>query len=429
MPRRNLFALLGIVLFCLACTLNVSRRGRVLIYAMRQIEGRALEKIDREELFEGALHGLMSPLDDYSSYITPQMLDQFHEAVDRKFGGVGIEIVLDPETKQLTVASPLVGTPAYEAGILAGDKILRIDGKSTQGLSLQDASDRLRGDPGEPVTLSILHQGEEGLIDVEVVRAVIQVDTVLGETRKADGTWNYFLADENRIGYLWINSFGERTADEAKEALAWLLDRNMRGLIIDVRDDPGGLLMAAIDVCDLFVDSGVIVTTRRRNGSIKDSYTARAEGTYNGFPIAVLVNPDSASASEIVAACLQDRVGAVVVGERTFGKGTVQEIINLQSGQGVLKLTTASYWRPSGKNIHKVRGVSEEDDWGVSPTQGYEVKVDDEERREIRRARFLRDIGRWSNSKEPSGENGPDTPFVDPQLSKALEYVRQAAGG
>ncbi len=427
MPRRNIHIIVGLTVFCMTCALRSSRQGRVLTYAIDQIGLRYLEEIDRQELLEGALSGMMGRLDDYSAYISPEMLADFQEDLDKEFGGVGIEIILDPDTKELTVASPLVGTPAYEAGILAGDKILRIDGESTQGLSIQDAADGMRGRPGDSVTLTILHPGEQEPVEVNLVRAVIRVDTVLGDTRNDQGEWNYFLEGYDRIGYLRINSFSEQTDVELKRALDWLIERDVRGVILDLRNDPGGMLGAAIRVCDLFVESGVIVTTRRRDGSIRDARTATKRGTYPDFPVAVLVNSFSASASEIVAACLQDHGRAVVVGERTFGKGTVQELIPLEAGQGMLKLTTASYWRPSGKNIHRRSDADESDDWGVSPNEGYEVEIDEEQLAKLLSARFRRDIQQRNHEDDSSGDDDRADPVVDPQLAKAIEYIKQAA--
>lgn len=426
MPRRNIHLIVGLTVVCLMCAMRASRYGRVLVFAMNQIDLRYLEDVDERELFEGALEGMMNRLDEYSAYITPEMVAEFEEELEKEFGGVGIEIMLDPDTKQLIVASPLVGTPAYEAGILAGDMVLRIDGESTQGLSLADAAERMRGDPGDPVTLTILHQGEKEPVDVEVIRAVIQVDTVLGDTRNADGSWNYFLEGYDRIGYLRINSFAENTDDDLGQALAWLVEHGMQGLILDLRNDPGGMLSAAIGVCDLFIDSGVIVSTRRRDGRIKQEFTAQSNGTYTGFPMAVLVNHFSASASEIVAACLQDHKRAVVVGQRTYGKGTVQELIELEPEQGILKLTTASYWRPSEKNIHRRRGDDDEDDWGVIPDDGYKVEIDAREQERLFLARRQRDVHRSNQEADGSGKEGKAEPYLDPQLERAIEYVERA---
>ncbi|HUT91020.1 MAG TPA: S41 family peptidase [Thermoguttaceae bacterium] len=425
MPRRNIHLIVGLTVLCLMCAARTSRYGRVLTYAMNQVNLRYLEDVSRQELFEGALEGMMHRLDDYSAYISPELLVQFQEDLGKEFGGVGIEIILDPETKDLTVASPLVGTPAYEAGILAGDKVRRIDGESTQGLSIQDAADRMRGKPGEPVTLTILHPGEEQPVDVEIVRAIIRVDTVLGDTRNEQGEWDYFLEGYDHIGYVRVNSFSEQTDKELRRALDWLVQRDVQGLILDLRNDPGGMLGTAIGVCDLFIDSGVIVTTRRRDGQINQASTATKRGTYSGFPMAVLVNGFSASASEIVAACLQDHGRAVVVGQRSFGKGTVQELIPLEAGQGILKLTTASYWRPSEKNIHRRSDAGEDDDWGVRPNKGYEVDVDKDQFAKLLNARFRRDARQRNHEQDSTAEDDPADPDVDPQLAKAVEYIRQ----
>lgn len=428
MPRRNTILIVGVAIVCLMCAARSSRSGRILVYAMDQIGLRSLEEVKQRELLEGALEGMMRRLDDYSAYIPPDVLAKFQESLDSEFGGVGTEIMLDPETKQLTVASPLVGTPAYEAGVCAGDKILRIDGKSTQGLSIQDAADRMRGKPGDPVTLTILHLGDDEPEEIRIVRAIIRVDTVLGDRRNADGSWEYFLEGHEGIGYVRINSFAEQTDAELGKALETLVEGGMEGLILDLRNDPGGMLGSAIRVCDLFVDSGVIVTTRRRDGQIQDGYTASKEGTYGELPMVVLVNTFSASASEIVAACLQDSDRAVVVGERTFGKGTVQELINLEAKQGVLKLTVASYWRPSGKNIHRRSDDEEDDEWGVTPNEGYEVKLDEEQLVEVFAARVRRDASKLNHENGSEIEDAPAVIDVDLQLAKAVEYLEEAIG-
>jgi len=430
MPRRNTALIVGVAIVCLLCATRSSRSGRILVYAMQQIGLRSLEEVEERELLEGALSGMMHRLDDYSAYISPEILAEFQESLDSEFGGVGTEIILDPDTKQLTVAAPLVGTPAYEGGVRAGDKILRIDGESTQGLSLQDASDRMRGKPGDPVTLTILHLGEDEPEDIKIVRAIIRVDTVLGDTRNPDGSWNYFLEGHDTIGYVRINSFAEQTDSELGKALETLVASDVEGLILDLRNDPGGMLGAAIRVCDLFIDSGVIGTTRRRDGQIQDGYSAGEDGTYGDFPMAILVNSFSASASEIVAACLQDHDRAVVVGERTFGKGTVQELISLEGKRGMLKLTVASYWRPSEKNIHRQSDDDEDDEWGVSPDEGYEVKLDEEQLAELYAARLRRDVYKLNheNGSATEEEDVPAVVDVDPQLAKAVEYLEEAIG-
>jgi len=419
MPRRNFHILLALPIFCLICATKVSRHGRMFVYALDQVNTRYLEKIDEQVLFEGAMEGMLGRLDEYSEYIPPAALTEFQETLDSQFGGVGIEILLDPETKQLTVASPLVGSPAYAAGIQAGDKILRIDGRSTQGFSLADATERMRGEPGEPVVLTILHPDQTEPVDIEILRDVIHVDTVVGDTRKADGSWNFFLERHDHIGYVRLNSFSEKTEDELQKALSWLVKHDMKGLILDLRNNPGGLLTSAVNICDMFIKSGVIVTTRNRNGEIETAYQATGTATYTDFPVVILVNQYTASASEIVAACLQDHQRAVVVGQRSFGKGTVQEILDLEPGQGVVKLTMASYWRPSGKDIHRRLNAT---NWGVSPDPGCDVPVDGQELTRLLRWRAERDLYK----PNAPADADPADPHIDPQLAKAVKCVEQA---
>ena len=436
MPRRNLIVLLAVSVISLACYQKVQSNlyGRILIDAMDQIERRYLEEIDSKELYEGAMHGMMSRLDQYSQFIPPKDVQEFNEVLDREFGGVGILIRGDPNTNQVTVINPVVGrpAPAYEAGVRAGDKILRIDGQSTRGLSLDDAKKLMRGKSSHPVVLSVMHQGSREPAEIEIERKIIHIDTVLGDVRKADRSWDFVLQGHDRIGYVRVAAFIEDpdrdrcwdTAGDLRRALKWLTKHRMRGLILDLRDNPGGVLDAAVDVCNMFVDSGEIVTTRRRNKSIKDRYLATKEGTFDKFPMAVLVNQRSASASEIVAACLQDAGRAIVVGQRTWGKGTVQEVIAMTGGQGTMKLTTASYWRPSGENIHRKKDAGEDDAWGVMPDEGFEVPIQNELAEKLYGQRLQRSI-----PKLPDGDGPPDgnetEPAVDPQLAKAVEYLER----
>lgn len=338
-----------------------------------------------------------------------------------------MEVSLDPKTKQAIVMSPLVGSPAYEAGVRAGDRIMAIDGRSTLGSSLEELVKQLRGEPGQRVAITVVHEGESEPVEISVVRAVIQLDTVLGDSRQPDNTWNFFLQGYDRIGYVRINSFAEHTEQELLAALRWLKQRQMRALILDLRNNPGGLLESAVAICDSFLSSGVILSTRGRNQQVKRIYKASGQGPYVDFPIAVIVNQYSASASEILAACLQDHQRAIVVGQRSFGKGTVQELIELDEGQGAVKLTTASYWRPSGKNIHKTKDSDQDDTWGVSPNPGFEVAVDKEDLVRWVRWRHQRDSRRAAGSNGHADEAAAK-PFADPPLIKAAEYLEEKAG-
>ena len=427
MSRRNLLVLLVVSLVAFACYHRAERNryARVLAEAMTIIENRSLESVNDGKLFEDAMDGMLGQLDDYSTYISPADLPEFQQSIDLQFAGVGVELALDPKTKQLTVLSPLVGSPAYRAGILRGDRILRIGKAVTEGMSLDDAFALLHGKPGEPVTLLIQHEGKEETETIKLVREIIQIPSVLGDTRNADGSWNFFLQGRDRIGYVRLSSFTDDTVVELDEALAWLAAHDMRGLVLDLRDDPGGYLDAGIKVCDLLVRSGVIVSTRSRGGRVIRAFAASGDAPFANFPLAAVVNQQTASAAEIVAACLQDNRRAVVVGQRTFGKGTVQEIIELGPDFGAMKLTTSSYWRPSGKNIQRSPHATADDQWGVSPNDGYQVVLGKDEFARWQLWRAERDVFQPAAGRGAAKDG--EKPFVDRQLLRAVEYVEKKA--
>jgi carboxyl-terminal processing protease len=424
MPRRNLtvIAIVLIVAFLCYAKAPTNRYNRILAESMEIVERNSLEKVEDRKLFEGAMNGMMSALeDDYSYYMPPAEQNELNKDLDAKFTGIGVEITLDPKTREIFVHSPIYNSPAYKAGVLAGDKLLRINGQSTQGMSLKDATEVLHGKIGEKVTLAVLHKGEEKPSEVEIVRAEIHVDTVLGDTRDAKGAWNYFLPGTDKIAYLRLNNFAVNTAAELESALQKLTDEKMRGLILDLRDNPGGLLPTACDVCDLFLKKGkkkdkVIVSTRGRDGEIREEYFATGNGRFTDIPMVVLVNQSSASASEIVAACLQDHHRAAIVGQRTFGKGTVQHVIDLEKDCGAIRLTTAGYWRPSGKNIHRKHGASESDQWGVMPDPDCQIIVNGDDLTKLRLWRLRRDT-------QP--EAFEDYRTADLQLNKAVECLQK----
>lgn len=427
MPRRNLQILVITSVLCLLCAYHSSRYSRVFSYALEQIQVRALEPKTPKDLTEAALRAMTAILDPYSAYISEADMPRFAEELDRQFGGVGIEIYLEPTNRRLCVASPLPNTPAQRAGIKPGDIILAIDGQPTEGLSLEQATRRMRGQPGTEVTLTVQTPGEEKTRDLKLKREVIHAETVLGDSRNPDGTWNFVLEDHPEIGYIRLPTFAEDADKRLRQVIEDLQKKNIRGLVLDLRNDPGGRLEVAVAVCELFLNSGEIVTTRYRNGQLKARYTAGGKPVCPELPLAVLINRFSASASEIVAACLQDHKRAIVVGERSFGKGTVQELLPLEPGMGILKLTTAAYWRPSGKNIHRMAGDDESAEWGVKPDPGYEVPLGPQEFEQLLLYRALRDIYLPPGSPRPEGfEKVPDN-FRDRQLEKAVEALLERA--
>ena len=398
------------------------RLFRLLAEAFDQVDRNYVKEIDRRRLMEAAVRGMLAELDPYSGYVSPRQLQSFKAGVENEFGGVGVQVAI--EKGQLVVISPLVGSPAYRAGLMAGDLVLEIDGQTTDGLTLDEAVRRMQGKVGEAVTMKVKHRHATAPESVALQRELIRLETVLGETRPPNDQWQWLVDDQQRFGYIRVTAFGRHTADELRKALESLKASQLRGLILDLRSNPGGLLSAAIEVSDLFIATGRIVSTEGRNAKPK-VWDAHQPGTFEGFPLVVLVNRYSASASEIVAACLQDHGRAVIVGERTWGKGSVQNVLELEEGASMLKLTTAGYHRPSGKNIHRFPDATEKDDWGVIPNDGFQVSLSAQEMSQLARLRRDRDIVRPArpDSKEESPDPAP--PVVDRQLQKALEYLAQ----
>ena len=389
---------------------------KVFVDTFDQVQRNYVKDVDRRELLQAAIEGMMTKLDPYSSYISPDEMARFSEAVDQEFGGIGIQVHQPGPGDPLVVMSPLPGTPAYRAGIRAGDIIVEINGKPTKGFTIDTAIHLLKGKPGEAVKIGVRHQGEDKIERVTVVRDIIHVATVLGDHYKPDGSWDYMLDKENKIGYIRLTHFSRHSAIELEKAVNELLEQGMKGLILDMRFDPGGLFSQATEIADMFIDGGVIVSTKGRNSPTR-TWEAKKEGTFPNFPMAVIINHYSASASEIVAACLQDHHRAVIVGERSWGKGSVQNVIELEGGASALKLTTASYHRPSGKNIHRFPGATDKDEWGVKPDPGYAVKFTPAETLEYSETyRPERDV--------LSKAGPPKSDFKDRQLDKAVEVVR-----
>lgn len=304
------------------------------------------EKVTYQELIRAAMRGMINTLDPHSEYMEPVKYNELKDDTEGAFGGVGIVVGLRDNV--LTVISPMEDSPAYKAGILAGDKIVKIEGRSTEKISMPDAVKKLRGAPGSEVSISILHPGGQ-VKDYRLARAVIKVDTV----KDLNGRHEYSI-DENKIGYVRITQFGEQTTAEFRDALEKMKKQGFQGLVIDLRNNPGGLLDQAVKVCDIFLKRGqLIVSTEGRSKHTRtEQYKATGGDEYPNVQLAILVNNGSASASEIVTGCLQDVGRAFIVGEQTFGKGSVQSIMPLEDGSA-LRLTTAKYYTPSHKVIHE----------------------------------------------------------------------------
>ena len=307
--------------------------------AVRQVEKNYVEPVPRSELVQDALKGMLSRLDPHSDYMDQEQYQQMTAVTRGQFGGIGVELTL--EAKIPEVIAPIEGTPAANAGIEPGDRIIRIDAQPTAGMDAEEIVKRLRGPAGTKVTLTIA-RNDRAPFEVPLTRSVIRVVSVKSDL-KADN-----------IGYVRIAAFTEYTSTEIAGAIDRLKDRThgrLNGLILDLRNDPGGLLDGAVDVAGDFIDGGVVVTTRGRTSEDDHVFRAPATGDLvHGVPMVVLINSASASAAEIVAGALQDHRRATLMGTRSFGKGSVQTIIPLE-GQGALRLTTALYYTPSGRSI------------------------------------------------------------------------------
>jgi len=304
------------------------------------IERQYVTEVDDKKLIEAAIDGMLTSLDPHSGYLNAEGFGDMRDQTRGEYGGLGLEVT--SEDGVVKVISPMDGTPAFRAGVKPGDFITAVNGESVLGLSVSDAVKQMRGKPGETVTLTIAREKTDPF-DVKLVREIIKTKSA---TAKVEGDY----------GYLRISAFNEKTTDETQAAFAELKAKNpkMKGLILDMRNNPGGLLDQAVGVSDLFLQGGEIVSQRGRDARDIERYNARPGDITNGLPIVVLINSGTASAAEIVAGALQDRKRAELVGLTSFGKGSVQTVIPLRGGaDGALKLTTARYYTPSGRSIQK----------------------------------------------------------------------------
>jgi len=383
------------------------------IYQNLELFARALERVRMDfvdgadltyqELIQRALRGMLASLDPHSEFMDAAKFDELREDTEGAFGGVGLVVGVRDDT--LTVIAPMEGTPGFEAGILSGDEILKINGRSSERLGLQGAVRLLRGRPGTPVDLELRRPSSGEVREVTITRSVIKVDTV----KDINGEREFPLI-EGDIAYVRIAQFGEQTSEDLEVALNKSRAAGMRALILDLRGNPGGLLDQAFEVCEKFLPRGqVVVTTEGRRPEDRVEYRTLRRGRFVDLTLAILVNDGSASASEIVAACLQDLTTngvaqAVVVGERTFGKGSVQKIIPFPSGDA-LRLTTAKYYSPNRRVIHAV---------GVQPD--VEVILSDEQER-ARRVRGGMEAVPDAMRRNLGSEE-------DAQLGRAIEVLR-----
>jgi len=395
-----------------------------LVDIRAEILNNYVEELEDQRLLRGAIKGMLRQLDPFSTYIAPLELRELNAQTSGSFEGVGI--FLGEHDGVLTVISPIEDSPAFRAEIRAGDQILSIDGKSTKEMALTEAADRITGKPGTKVILKIRRQYNGKVKKITLVRSVIKLHSVKGFRRNTDGTWNYMVDRGNDLAYLRISDFRDTTCSELDEVYYRLQNQQMRGLIIDLRFCPGGLLESAVQVANRFLREGLIVSTRGRKQPEK-ILKATQDGTYADLPLVVLINQYTASAAEILAGALKDHRRATIVGVRSYGKGSVQSLINLKETGGAIKLTTAYYYLPSGRNIHRRANAKV---WGVDPD--IEQKITTAEFIAIQKARSQADIvqATMPSSRRVGGSDNVSATTsapsnIDSQLNLAIEILRK----
>jgi carboxyl-terminal processing protease len=417
-------------------------------------------------LFEGAMTGMIQELnhslgDPFSAYIPFSEQKEYEENLENRFNGIGIMYRDAPIEKELEIIYPILDSPAYKAGIRSGDQLLRVNGKETKGLTFYEVSELFKSDLKQKIELVILPYGKTEPVEFSVSHAPIFRDSVEGDGIDAEGKRIFCLSGNPEIAYLRITSFSDRTAMEVHTALKRISESNARSLILDLRNNPGGYVDTCVKIAGFFLQPtpkhNIIVSTRFQDGTAKAIYRLHQQTQICHLPMVVLIDGESASAAEILAAALQDYGRATIVGSRSFGKGTVQEIVPLPLNSGTLQLTDASYWRPSNKNIHRDQDAQESDSWGVIPdakglvpmsgTQRYATFQIRERRsnfvsesRELILEEFLRclpdeireiQISQKKMEKMPDETKSEDEPFTlqgkppyyDPQLDKAIEIL------
>jgi carboxyl-terminal processing protease len=401
--------------------------ARTLLDVHRQVSRNYVENIDDDKLRLAAIKGMMSQLDPYSEYVPPADQEQYDRAISGRLKGIGVTLN-QAENGDIRIISPIEGSPAFHAGVMAGDIILAVNGESTRNLKIEEVQKKIFNGPLD-VTLRLKREtGEE--VDLKMTRQEIELPTVKGYRRRLDkpDEWDWYVRPQEKIAYIRITQFMPNTLPRVEQVLRTLAADNAKGIILDLRFNGGGLLETAEKLVDLFVTDGVIVETRGRHG--KNTVRAKGDGTLPNIRLAVLVNGASASASEVVAGSLQDNRRAIIVGTRSFGKGSVQEVIPLEDGQGEVKLTVAYYYLPSGRLVHKKPGATE---WGVDP----QIRVDmtpEQEKALFLAQRDAEVIGHPNAATQPSSratslpstqqpETQPTTSptaSIDPQLDAAI---------
>ncbi len=408
--------------------MNTAELTKLLADAREAVGKR--EDLDKHKDIDYTLKRMLyKHTDPYTTYIDREEKERMARQIRGRFPGVGIQIRKDAATDQLLVVTPIMGSPAYKAGIQAGDLITTVtrevdsEGEPlkkpevlpTKGMKLNDAVEKITGKPGTKVRLTVQREGAAKPIDFELTRSYINVESVLGYKRKGDDSWDYMIDPQNKIAYVRLTEFQRNSWRDMLRVMQGLIDNGgIKGLVFDLRFNPGGLLDVAYNISDLFIDDGVVVSIRER-GKDEKELSGNSRGSLLDFPMVCLVNGYSASGSEIVAACLQDHDRAYIIGERSYGKGSVQHILDFDGGE--IKLTVATFWRPSKKNLNKSStGGKEEEEWGVKPDKV--VKLTAKERGDLEE--HLRNTEVIQRKDKPAEVKK----FEDRQLQEALKYLR-----
>jgi carboxyl-terminal processing protease len=381
------------------------------------------ERKMQQAIIEGMVGSFNDP---HTVFIPPAQRSDFEKDLRGTYVGIGAEVAI--EDGYLKIVTPMEGSPALEAGILAGDLVLEIEGESTFNRPVTESISRLLGEAGTPVTIRVRHiDGTEQ--ELTITRRQIITQTVRG-LRRIGEEWNYCLDESLGLHYVRITQFQESTRQDLERVLSQIGRRGLNGLVLDLRDNPGGALPAAVHVADLFLDEDRIVSVQDRNGQGPVFYASR-NGTLPYFPMVILVNGGSASASEIVAGALQENGRAKVLGSRTFGKGSVQEVRELPFDQGLLKFTTAHYHLPSGRNLNRLPEGPGSETWGVDPDPGFVLQISHAEYARMMRARRDFEIIREADAAAPicAGSAWVREHMLDEQLASALEAVQERVQG
>jgi len=399
---------------------------QTLIDLHREVANNYVEPIDEEKLQLGSINGMMGELDPYSIYVPAAKEKEFENMLEGSFEGVGIELS-QQEDGDIQVVSPIPDSPALKAGVMAGDIILKVNGTDIKGEKISDVQKLIKGPLGSDVKLTVRHvDGSEKELTMQ--RQQIVLPTIMGYRRDAGDKWDFWVSKNPKIAYIRITQFTSDTYTELKKAMDQVLPNGMEGLVLDLRFNPGGRLDQAKAVVNLFISKGTIVVTRGLHRAEEIATASADKALPREFPMIVLVNEHSASAAEIVAGSLKDNQRALIVGTRSFGKGSVQEIIPMQEDGGELKLTVAYYYLPSGRLVHRKKGAT---DWGVDPQVSIPMSEEQEQKVLLEQSReelFHKPLPLATRPTTGPGATQPTTipatqPVVDIQLQQAVSTM------